>query len=517
MIDFHVTDERGKPIGYRNLSELRSRLAPGMLRRDRSLVREQLPDRIEQRIDVPMTQKQLDLHDSGLSTAASLASIATRRPLTPSEQKRLMAALQQARMACNAAGLVDKETQGAPKLDELARLLEELCVEGRRKTVVFSQWEQMTAMVEQVARRLKIGCVRLHGRVPSAKRGALIDRFRDDEGVKLFISTDAGGVGLNLQSASVLINLDMPWNPAVLDQRIARVHRLGQRASVQIILLIAADSYEERVMSLVSAKRELFENVVDPKGTRDVVGVSKRTLEVLIEDLVKPEGDKIGKESEQVLDSPAPEALPPPRPAPLQDDGAGRRLVADAQQAFGPRIERIVATAGGLLIVLDRIDTSDEQVAQAFGDGVSAALVDPVMFAKLQRIGIATTDGEARTLYEAHGGGEVDSVSTQLALAREKLRAAELLVEQRHATGALDLLASCLLSAAAAKAGLAHPPSAEEAAVWVYSEALPNAALTAEQGAAVVRAVSLRNAPSVPDVLVADVLEDARSFVGASA
>ncbi len=141
MIDFHVTDERGKVLGYRNLSILRQRLAPVMLRRDRRLVRDQLPDRIVQRLDVAMTAKQVELHDSAMSSAGTLATIAKKRPLTPTEQNRLMAALQQARMACNAAGLVDKETEGSPKLDELATLLDELCVQSGLKAVVFSQWE----------------------------------------------------------------------------------------------------------------------------------------------------------------------------------------------------------------------------------------------------------------------------------------------------------------------------------------------------------------------------------------
>ncbi|MFO8002669.1 SNF2-related protein, partial [Thioalkalivibrio sp.] len=289
MVDFHITDERGKVLGYRNLSLLRQRLSGVMLRRDRSLVRDQLPERIVQRIDVPMSETQQEIHDAAVKTAGHIAHIMRRRPLTPSEQNRMMAALQQARMACDAAGLVDKETEGAPKLDELEALLDELCRSGGLKAVVFSQWERMTEMVEQRVRGLGLGAVRLHGGVPTHKRGALMDRFREDDAVQVFISTDAGGVGLNLQNAAVLINLDIPWNPAVLDQRIARVHRLGQQQKVQAILLVAPASYEERVLALVQGKRHLFDNVVDPDATDDVVGVSRRLAEILAEDLRAPE------------------------------------------------------------------------------------------------------------------------------------------------------------------------------------------------------------------------------------
>ena len=196
-----------------------------------------------------MSDKQRELHDSAMSAAGNIANIAKTRPLTPSESNRLMAALQQARMACDAAGLVDKKTVGSPKLTELRTLIEEQCVDNGLKMVVFSQWRTMTTMVEEMLRHMGVGFVHLHGGVPTHKRGDLMDRFKDDDAVQVFVSTDAGGSGLNLQSASVLVNLDMPWNPAVLEQRNARVHRLGQSNKVQIVLMVAEDSYEQRVFS----------------------------------------------------------------------------------------------------------------------------------------------------------------------------------------------------------------------------------------------------------------------------
>ncbi|MGH8558712.1 MAG: helicase-related protein [Methylococcales bacterium] len=94
---------------------------------------------------------------------------------------------------------------------------------------------------------------------------------------------------MNLQSATALINLDMPWNPAALDQRIARIHRLGQKQKVQIFLLLAEDFYEQRVASLVKGKRHLFDNVISPDATEEVVGVPKKILQTLIDDLAQAE------------------------------------------------------------------------------------------------------------------------------------------------------------------------------------------------------------------------------------
>ncbi|MBI5194111.1 MAG: SWF/SNF helicase family protein, partial [Nitrospirae bacterium] len=90
------------------------------------------------------------------------------------------------------------------------------------------------------------------------KRKDLLTNFRDDENCMVFLSTDAGGVGLNLQSASFLINMDIPWNPAVLEQRIARIHRLGQHKPVNIINFISKGTIEENLLGLLKFKKSVF-------------------------------------------------------------------------------------------------------------------------------------------------------------------------------------------------------------------------------------------------------------------
>lgn len=518
LADFHLTDERGKVLGYRNLSELRRRLAPAMLRRDRSLVREQLPERIEQRLDVSLTAKQWELHDSAMSAAGNLARIAKRRPLTPSEHNRLMAALQQARMACNAAGLVDKETEGSPKLDELATLFDELCVQGGLKAVVFSQWERMTAMVETLLRRMKLGCVRLHGGVPTANRGELMDRFREDDAVQVFISTDAGGTGLNLQNASVLINLDVPWNPAVLEQRIARVHRLGQKERVQIVKMVAVDAYEEHVLGLVGSKRVLFDNVIDPEATEDVVGVSKRLLETLVEDLAGEAEEKPSAAAEEPIDA-VPETAEvvqceDTRSA-TDSDPELTLCIESLQRELGPRIERILGTGGRLLVVVDRVDGAAAQTAERLSETVPVALVDSLTLNGLQRLGEAFPFAGASVHYDAADQPIASGPSLLQTQAREKLRAAELLVEQNCHGPAVELLVSAMLAAAADLASQSRAPSAQEAGVWLHSEILPKGLLGEGQAACLLRALALAQAPELPETLVHSLMEDARGLVAA--
>ncbi|MCK4710134.1 MAG: DEAD/DEAH box helicase, partial [Gammaproteobacteria bacterium] len=473
LIDFHITDEKGKVLGYRNLSELRKRLAPVMLRRDRRLVADQLPERIQQQIDLPLTDVQRELHDAAMTAAGSLAQISKKRPLTPGERNRMMAALQQARMACDAAGLVDKETVGAPKLDELDKLLDELCLQGGRKAVVFSQWAMMTEMVEQRLRVLGLGCVRLHGGVPTAKRGDLMDRFRDDDSIQVFISTDAGGVGLNLQNASVLINLDIPWNPAVLEQRIARIHRLGQREKVQVILLVTPEGYEGRVLQLVQNKQNLFDNVIDPDASEDVVGVSPKLLEKLVEDLTVTErvggaGADSAEESAEIPEAKISDVSPRQGAEVSAIEAEITGCIESLQQTLGSRIERIMGANGGLLVIIDRVDEEAELFSQQLSEAssIQVALIDLVSLNSLRRLGLFS---EQQPVYYNAGESQQDAQTPALiSFANERLQAAEALIQQEISVPAVDLIVAALLATAAVRGEQSQAPTVEQAGVWVY-------------------------------------------------
>ena len=161
------------------------------------------------------------------------------------------------RMSCNSTYLLDQETDHGVKADELAALLDDLFAEPEAKAVVFSQW---TRTHDIVIRRLEargLGYVSFHGGVPSEKRPALVERFRDDPACRVFLSTDAGSTGLNLQHASTVVNMDLPWNPAILEQRIARIHRMGQTRPVQVINFVAKGTIEEGMLSVLAFKRSL--------------------------------------------------------------------------------------------------------------------------------------------------------------------------------------------------------------------------------------------------------------------
>jgi superfamily II DNA/RNA helicase len=109
----------------------------------------------------------------------------------------------------------------------------------------------------------------LHGGVPTAQRGALLDDWRTDANKPVLLSTDAGGVGLNLQSASYVVHLDLPWNPAKVDQRVSRAHRLGQTRGVLVTYLCAETGIERELEGTLKSKREVRSAALDQDSEVD--------------------------------------------------------------------------------------------------------------------------------------------------------------------------------------------------------------------------------------------------------
>src|SRR5947209_5855334 len=259
-----MEDEDGRLIGYRGLDRIHDQLEPILLRRTRQEVLKELPERTDQIFHVPMTKEQRGPYDEQYEILARLMHKWQKQGwLSEIDLRRITCALQNMRMLCNSTFLYDKQTNRSPKLEEFREIIRELAIEEGRKVVVFSEYERMTYLAGEELRKLRIDFVSLHGGVPARKRGALIERFKNDAKCKVFLSTDAGGVGLNLQAASAVINFEPPWNPARLEQRIGRVHRLGQSRPVQVVHMLTIGSIEERIWEILKSKKALFAGVFD--------------------------------------------------------------------------------------------------------------------------------------------------------------------------------------------------------------------------------------------------------------
>ena len=269
--DFYQLDERGRPVDYKNLEDLKRRLAPVMLRRRKRDVETELPGRTVTTFMVPMHDEQRARYDDYHAPAARLIAAAQRRPLTKQEFDRLQQLLACMRMVCDTPYILDPACRISPKLEELERVLAELVAEPDRKIILFSEWERMLFLVRELAEEMGLEFAWHTGSVPQERRRAEIARFKRDPGCRLFLSTDSGALGLNLQAASAIINLDLPWNPARLEQRIARAWRKNQMRTVNVINLVTEDSIEHSMLHLLAQKQALADGVLDRDGDLSAV------------------------------------------------------------------------------------------------------------------------------------------------------------------------------------------------------------------------------------------------------
>lgn len=286
-------DDDGRVTGYERLDHLRARISRRLIRRTRDQVLTQLPERTDNVFWTPITAEQAAIHDD-LSKNVSRFWNKFKRfgRLTREDLQRLFMILTAMRIVSNARGQYEwkpietdvltaprltpelQERIGSPKLEEFRRVMSDLLDEPGRKVVVFSSWERMIRLADLYVRDLLAAkgarSVIFCGSLSQKKRAERIQSFLTDSAVRVFFSTDSGSVGLNLQeAANTVINLEIPWNPAVLEQRVGRVHRMGQKSSVAALHFVSTESIEARIFALAGQKKALFSGLFD-KGANDI-------------------------------------------------------------------------------------------------------------------------------------------------------------------------------------------------------------------------------------------------------
>ncbi len=285
--DHIITDpETGKAVGYKNLNDIRDKLKDTLIRRTKQSVQLQLPKRTDQFLLIPMTSEQSTRHEELRLAVARLVSKWTRtHNLSEEERRRLLLMLGQMRMLADSTFILDQdqESRHDVKVGEVMNILEDALSGGTAKVVIFSEWERMARLVVSELDARSIPYEFLHGGVPAKKREELIQRFTDDPDHRIFLSTDAGSTGLNLQVASILINLDLPWNPAILEQRIGRIYRIGQETPIQVLSLVSKDSIEESMIDRLRFKHSMFEGALD--GGDDTIFLSEDRFKGFMESL----------------------------------------------------------------------------------------------------------------------------------------------------------------------------------------------------------------------------------------
>ena len=242
---------------------LSRRLEPYLMRRRKQEILTELPDKIEQVIEVELSPGQKAAYTQ-LQQAARAQIDELRDQSSGAARMRVLTALLRLRQACCDLRLLGVQDASSSKLNALLELVEET-IDGGHRALIFSQFTSMLDIIAGALEEAGISFCRLDG--STRNREEVVDRFQNDERIPLFlISLKAGGVGLNLTAADTVIHFDPWWNPAVEAQATDRAHRIGQRRVVTSIKLIARNTVEERVLRMQEKKRELLEGTVDAEA-----------------------------------------------------------------------------------------------------------------------------------------------------------------------------------------------------------------------------------------------------------
>lgn len=280
LLDFIVPGYLPKQIGDRQT--LQRLVRPFVLRRTKAQVLTQLPPKIVDKRYCELTNEQRALYRRVMEARAKPLRAQLRAGGAVS-YVHIFAALNYLKQICNhpaSAGGGFGVDVPSGKWEMFTQLIDESMASGL-KVVVFSQYLPMLAMIEDHLFRNDIGYASIKG--ATKDRGDEIARFRDDEQCRVFTaSLRAGGLGIDLTSASVVIHYDRWWNQAREDQATDRVHRLGQSKGVQVLKLITRGTIEEKIDELITRKGTLATEVVRPDDPTLVKQFSREELEELL-------------------------------------------------------------------------------------------------------------------------------------------------------------------------------------------------------------------------------------------
>ena len=278
-------EKPNKINGYYDLQKLNKKLEKVLIRREKRKVMEQLPNIRQITIPVNLSPMQSEFH---ASYAKGLAQIIRKKFLTPYDLQKMQLLLANMRMVCDSTYLIDDTTNESPKLLELKYVLfEKMGIQNcNAKIIIFSEWIKVHQLIGKMLRENNIGFVELNGKVPVKLRGELIKKFENNPEYKVFLSTEAGGTGLNLQIADTIINFELPWNPAKKNQRTGRIDRIGQKSNVLTIYsFITRNSIEEQIASGLLVKQSLFDGVLGDNKSTNFVDFSTKGRSQFIQQL----------------------------------------------------------------------------------------------------------------------------------------------------------------------------------------------------------------------------------------
>jgi superfamily II DNA or RNA helicase len=439
---YYVLDSQTKkPVGVKNLDELRSKLATVVMRRIRRDVQRDLPDRITKVFEIEMGTAQREAYDE--ARAAISRILAKTRPPTAVERDRIIRGLARMRMACSATELVSDATQESlsPKLQELERVLNDILDEAGTKVVIFSEWERMIQLAASLLARQQLDFLTLTGKVSANKRGELLEQFASDPRFRVLLSTDVIGSSVDVDAAAFVINLDVPWSPNRLEQRAAKVR--SQSGGLTVINLVTRGSIEQAILALHDKKRTLHDSLTDEDAAVDkmplptLLGqpdlemlkalVEPEPVDAVLAEVPRPEAAAVLAEFSQFLepvaDTPAhaealtrgrsklltPQSVNRPRapvgPHPgrpagsLPADPVERHQVVSRifAEALGTTFKDLVRLGAGFVLVVSRMESRVQVQANGVGTrlGIPILALDADGLRSLEQVIAPLSQGEA--------------------------------------------------------------------------------------------------------------------------
>lgn len=264
------------------LRDLNNHIRPFILRRLKKDVLKELPDKIEQQIVVDMTVEQRKIYLAYLQAIKGEIEEEISISGFNRSQIKILAGLTRLRQICCHPGMfVENYSAGSGKLDSLEEILVD-AIESGHRILLFSQFTTMLHLIKDVLVKNHIEYMYLDGSTDVKERGNLVKDFNGGKGDVFLISLKAGGTGLNLTGADMVIHFDPWWNPAVEDQATDRAYRIGQKNTVQVIKLITKGTIEEKIFKLQESKKEMIDKVIT-EGETLVSKLSEEEIKYLFD------------------------------------------------------------------------------------------------------------------------------------------------------------------------------------------------------------------------------------------
>lgn len=258
---------------------LKKQIAPFILRRVKKDVLSEIPDKLETNLYAEMTEEQRKVYTAyHLRAKGELDTIFDKNMMKESRIKILSFITRLRQICCHPGVFMDSYTGGSGKLYVVMETIRN-CIDSGHRMLLFSQFTSILEIVIDELVKEGIPYFYIDGATPAKRRNDMADKFNNGENPIFLISLKAGGTGLNLTGADIVIHFDPWWNPAVMDQASDRAHRIGQKNVVQVFNVVAKDTIEEKIIALQEKKRDLIDLVITDGANL----ISKLTSEEIYE------------------------------------------------------------------------------------------------------------------------------------------------------------------------------------------------------------------------------------------